>query len=104
MVAIPFTLILLIFTVLISVFAGVLADKTARPHGDRKTGYVLVGTGAVSAIFFCALAMVFGISMSGDDISNMLWMVVGGYATLTALIATGMYSHRYKTTLKQQNH
>lgn len=103
MVAIPFMLMLLVFAVLISVFAGVHADKTARPHGDRKTGYVLVGTGAVSAVFFCALAMVFGIAMSGDDASNMLWMVAGGYAVMTALIAAGMYSHRYKATLKQQS-
>lgn len=96
-----FALLLLTFTVVISVMAGVLADKTARPHGDRKTGFVLVGSAALSLALFITSALLCGIEMGDDAASTgMFLMLGGGYAMLTALIAAGMYSHRYKATVK----
>ena len=99
-----FMLLLLAAIAVIPVMAGILADKTARPRGDRKTGFVLVGTAALSLALFIVAALLCGIEMGADTGSSaMFFMMGGGYAVLTAAIAAGMYSHRYKATIKQQS-
>ena len=99
-----FLFMLLLLAAVIPVMAGILADKTARPRGDRKTGVVLVGTAALSLALFIVAALLCGIEMGADTGSSaMFFMMGGGYAVLTAAIAAGMYSHRYKATIKQQS-